>query len=522
MTVQTIYASKDASFISTSVANWSGTDWHHPVGRLSDDSATARSVIYFPLSLSGKTITAAVLNLRGSKSGASHASGDTTSKTIYIRRATETWSEGTAEAEGTWGSHANDSVNSTTTGEATKSFSSGIVDETWYTVDILDIVQSWKNGSANYGVVLVNSNTTDPDDGVEFYSREKGAAYAPYLTLTYTTNVAPNSPVSTDPSGDEVVSTLLPFLSGTFSDPDSGDSMSAYQVQMYQDDGTTLLWDSGTLAKTGTTFSKQYPSSATVLVFGDFYQWRARTRDAAGLWGPWTSMQRFQVVDDTPPDAITGLSATPGTTSITIGWNATELAVLDFDHYEVYRREVGDEDWDALISIYDPDTLTFEDLTPEFGADYEYKVTQFKNATGGFDIEGPDSDIAEATVEGSQEDVWSVIGADGEAEHTFDLHVIDGPIRRPIQQEIFEPLGSSRKTVVRGRVLGSEGSLTMIYTSDERSTGLTQIDYITENRGPHVLRSPFGDVWLVEFGGTDREDMPAGHVKITLPWTEVA
>jgi hypothetical protein len=481
-------------------------------------------VIYFPVSFAAmKSITGATLNLRASKTGGSHCSGDSTSKTMYVRKQQKTWMEDSPTTEGTWSNRTNDYTTlqgATTTGQATKVFSSGLTEGTWYTVDVTEIVQSWFAGAANYGFLFVNSNETNEDDGLEFYSREKGTGFRPYLEIDYTDNTAPNAPTSLDPTGDEVVEVLTPILSGTFSDPNVGDAMSGYQIQVYEDDGTTLVWDTGTIAKVGTSFSKQY--AGTTLIYGDFYKWKARTKDSSSAWGPYSSLQRFQVVDDTPPAAIDGLSATAGDASITLDWTASELDPGDFDHYVVYRREFGEDDWEALISLYDPDDPTFEDLTPEFGVEYEYKVTQFKNSLGGFDIESPDSDIVQVTVEGATDDAWTVIGADGEPDHTFDLPVIEGPISTPIQQEIFEPLGSNRKTVVRGRVLGSEGNLTMIWTSDERAVALAQIEYITENRGPHVLRSPFGDVWLVEFGGAGREDLPAGHVKISLAWTSVA
>ena len=526
MPTATIYCSKDASAINATTYNWNGQDQHHPVGKSVSDLYQMRSVVYFPISFAGwKSITSAVLHLRGSKSGSSHCYGNTSSKQMHVRRMVSSWGEGDVNSEGVWDNDTWDWTTLThavTTHMADKTFSSGITDGTWYTVTVTDIVRDWFNGTgANYGFLLSNDDESDPDHGLEFYSREKGTGYKPYLEITYTTNTAPNAPTGLYPTGDAVVASLTPVLSGNFSDPDAGDTMSAYQIIAYEDDGTTQIWDSGSLGTTpDTSFSITYAGDA--LTYNTFYKWKARTRDAAGLWGAYSSLQRFQTVDATPPDAITGLSATVMDNSIVLDWDVSTLDVLDFDHYEIYRREFGDTEWTELASIYTESTITFSDLSPSFGITYEYKITQFKNVVGGFDIESPDSDIVQASLEGDAIDAWTIIGADGLAEHEFTLNVTDAPFNQPVQQEIFEPLGSDRKTISRGRVLGAEGTLNCVWHVDEVADILPNIRYITKNRGPHVLRSPFGDVWLVEFSGPTKNYQVGGHLYMTIAWTEVA
>lgn len=531
----TVYTTKDASGIDTTTYNWNGTDQHHPVGIMVGPYYKARSVIYFPISFTGMTtITSAVMWLRGSKTGSSHCYGDSSSKTMYVRRQGKTWVEGAATAENTWTNRTDDFTTlegATTTNQATKNFSSGITDGTWYSIDITGIVNQWKAGVANYGVLLVNSNESETaggsTDGIEFYSREKGSGYKPYIIITYGVNSAPNAPTSLSPTGDVVVPTLTPQFSGAFSDPDVGDTMSGYQMQAYTD-VDALLWDSGTIAST-TTISSTYAGS-TALGYGTFYKWKVRAKDASGTWGPYSSLQRFKtvaLVDENedpidPPAKLVGFSATPQVTSILLGWTASVEATIDFDHYQVYRRKSGSAEWNALASIYNKSTPEYEDLTASFGIVYEYIVTQFKNIDSGFDVESEYSDIAEGTLAGVARDEWSIQGADGLPEHEFDLPVTGSPIRTPVQQEIFEPLGTNRKTVVRGRTLGAEGTMDLEWDYVDRSVALEQIGYITENRGPHILRSPFGDVWLVEFSGADRTDLPGGHLKIALAWTEVA
>jgi hypothetical protein len=414
-----------------------------------------------------------------------------------------------------------DDLNSTSlTNQASLTLSSGVTDGTWYSVDITGIVNDWKNGALNLGLILINSNDTDYHDGVEFYSREKGSAYRPYVVLTTSSNTAPNAPTGLAPTGDATVSSLKPTFTGTFSDPNAGDSLTAYQILLYADDGTTLIWDSGSVGGIGTTFSRTY--SGPALSYNTFYKWKARTRDSALAYGPYSSLQRFQTVNDTPPPVITGLSATILTNSIDLDWDISTLADADFDHYELYRRVFGDTEWTELSSIFTKTSLIFHDLGVSFGVLYEYKITQFKNSGGGFDIESDDSDIVEASLEGDALDIWMVVGADGDPDHTFELPVTADSFVEPIQQEVFEPLGSERKTVVRGKVLGAEGTLSVLWDSSERDEILPKLHYITHHRGPHILRSPFGDTWLVEFGGPTKAYEPVGHLNVSLQWTEVA
>lgn len=524
MTVQTIFTSKDASAIQATTFNWSGSDLHHPVGRMFGGTYLARSAIYFPISFAAvTTVTSAILHIRGSKTGASHCYGDTSSKTLRVRRALKTWGEDTPETEGLWGNRTWDYTElqaTSVTHEATLVLASGVTDGTWYTVDVTDIVKDWKSGLLNLGLVLFNNNEADYQDGIEFYSREKGSAYAPYLVLTTGSNTAPNAPTGLHPTGDATVASLKPVFTGTFSDPDAGDSMLGFQIQLYADNGTTLIWDTSLVTATTSSFSRTY--SGPTLSYNTFYKWRGRTADHTGLWGPYSSLQRFQTVNSTPPPIITGLSATILTNSIDIDWDISTLANADFDHYELYRREFGDTEWTELSSIFVKTSLIFHDLAVSFGVIYEYKITQFKNVGGGFDIESEDSDIVAAALDGEALDVWMVVGADGTPEHTFELPVTQHRHVEPIQQEVFEPLGSQRKTVVRGKVLGAEGSLAVIWDESERDDILPKLRYITHNRGPHTLRSPFGDVWLVEFGGPEKSYQPVGHLEVQLTWTEVA
>ena len=60
------------------------------------------------------------------------------------------------------------------------------------------------------------------------------------------------------------------------------------------------------------------------------------------------------------------------------------------------------------------------------------------------------------------------------------------------------------------------------WLDSERVTAQTQLAYVTGTAGPHILKSPFGDVWLVEFSGPAKKYRMGGNLQTTLTWIEVA
>lgn len=301
-TVIDVYTTKDASALEAN-DGWSGWDDHHPVG-ISASGNKYRSFIYLPINFTGMTsITQCLLRLRGHRAGSgNHVYGDGSgnSRTLHIRRMTSDWGEGTNRGETLWSSAETWSFSNrgdayTTTNGVDDVFS-GYDEGDWYTYDLTNMCRDWFNGAPNYGIVLRMASTEESNyhDAIEFYSRDAGSGYKPYLTISYETNTAPNAPTGLSPTANALVNTLTPTLTGTQSDPDAGDYITAYQINLYADNGTTLIWDSGTLTQTGTspTFSKVY--SGPALTGNTYYKWKARTRDRGAVWGPYSALQRFK------------------------------------------------------------------------------------------------------------------------------------------------------------------------------------------------------------------------------------
>lgn len=193
-------------------------------------------------------------------------------------------------------------------------------------------------------------------------------------------NSPPNSPVNLQPTGNETVHMgTTPVLSGTRSDPDSGDTISAYQVAAFADDGATVLFNSGKIdvwATNKTTFLRaiSLPSAHR------WVKWKARTWDKEDKAGPYSSLQRFYAnavpvtpgaptVDaDTLTPLISGDFSDPGDT----------LAGVDIDMQ--YKQSNGSwaEKWDSgeLAKSGTSWSHTYNGFTLAYGTEYRtrYRV----------------------------------------------------------------------------------------------------------------------------------------------------
>lgn len=165
---------------------------------------------------------------------------------------------------------------------------------------------------------------------VEFIYADGSAA--PY-SVTYGSvalNVAPNAPSSLSPDGGTIDKDITQRFSWTFSDPDAGDSQSAYDLR-YRVQGTST-W---TEVSGGAT---EYHDFAGGTFTADDWEWQVRTNDAAGEVGPWSASATFTGAT-TPAapsisDPING--GTISTEDYTVEWSASSQ-----DAYEV--RRVADD-----------------------------------------------------------------------------------------------------------------------------------------------------------------------------------
>lgn len=133
-------------------------------------------------------------------------------------------------------------------------------------------------------------------------------------------NVAPNAPtLTTEPNFD---ATATQTMNWTFSDPDVGNTQSAYQLIITKvSDGSTVL-DTGKVVSS--TASKSLTGST--LTNANQYQWKVRTWDQGDLVGPYSSLGSFYC--SAKPTTTITVPVTDGTTvttsSLTPNWTYSD------------------------------------------------------------------------------------------------------------------------------------------------------------------------------------------------------
>jgi hypothetical protein len=331
---------------------------------------------------------------------------------------------------------------------------------------------------------------------------------------SYTTFKPSQSPTSTITSPSNLGTVGSPSFNITFSISSPGSKgQNAYRARIIRVSDAVTLVDTGQVYSSSTT----YVMPAGYLTNGNDYDIEVTLWDTDGLSGVDTNRV---TANWTAPDPIVDFTVTDDVSlsATVLQWEQSNLLSTDFRKYVIYRKESSDTDWTVLTELTNQTQVLYYDYTAANTVSYEYKITQYQIVPGDVDLESGDSDIGTSTLD---TDSWFVVGADRSALHIFELPVAAGPFAEPVQQEVFEPLGTNRKVIVRGKTLGAEGSMQVRWKDSERVTAVEQVDYIKSNAGPHILKSPFGDIWYVEFSGPTKDYLGGGHMNVTLVWTEV-
>ncbi len=146
---------------------------------------------------------------------------------------------------------------------------------------------------------------------------DAAGAYSALQNLTLVHK--PNVPSSLSPTGR--ITTLTPTFQGQFTDSDPTHTFSNYQIILYAADQTTVVWDSGTLAGSGSSFSKLYNGPA--LTWGTQYYWKAHVQCSDAQWSDYSALQALKT--NSYPTQPTAMSPTNGSviTTLTPRFSAT-------------------------------------------------------------------------------------------------------------------------------------------------------------------------------------------------------
>lgn len=219
----------------------------------------------------------------------------------------------------------------------------------------------------------------------------------------------------------------------------------------------------------------------------------------------------------TPPPTITGFSGTSleEESAAQLNWDVSTLADEDFTHYSIYRRELNDDLFVALVEISNKATVEYRDESAGQTIPYEYAITQFKGVIGDVPLESDYSEIVTVKLES---DAWFVVPSSMVA---LELFVTDEEHSAVVQQEVFEPLATNRKRIVRGNVLGNEGSITTRHDAAVSRATKLYFEQLKSIKGPHLVKSAFGDVWSAELDAPGYKYLAGGHIEITFGWVEI-
>jgi hypothetical protein len=130
-------------------------------------------------------------------------------------------------------------------------------------------------------------------------------------------NTAPNAPILM--TKDNFDATKAQVLSWIPSDPDPGDTQSAYELVITKTSNNAVVEDTGKVVNT----SSLYNLAANTLLNGTEYQWKVKTWDSSDAEGPYSSLETFTCAV-APTATITNPSSDGSTitaSKITAGWN---------------------------------------------------------------------------------------------------------------------------------------------------------------------------------------------------------
>jgi len=173
-------------------------------------------------------------------------------------------------------------------------------------------------------------------------------------------NTIPNAPTNTSPGGtistaSVMVGSLTPTLTWTFTDPDVGNTQSAYKVTIYRTTDNVLISDSNWVSST----LKSYTVPSGKLTRGTAYYWQVQVRDNFAGTSP-LSANKYIKTNRLPTLAIT--SYTDGQTIpdnlLTFTWTFNDLD----SHTQTKFQVQGSKDNWATIA-YNSGEITSSTLT---------------------------------------------------------------------------------------------------------------------------------------------------------------
>lgn len=147
----------------------------------------------------------------------------------------------------------------------------------------------------------------------------------------------PNAPILNAHANFDATSTTS--LSWQFSDPDPGDTQSAFQLQIVDTSTSAVVVDTGKTA----SVTPSYTLNAGTLTNGKSYQWRVQTWDSSGQQGPYSAYGTFSAAAGPSVTLTTPASgATDGGSGITVQFSYSDSAGNAQQSFQVQLLDADD------------------------------------------------------------------------------------------------------------------------------------------------------------------------------------
>jgi hypothetical protein len=322
----------------------------------------------------------------------------------------------------------------------------------------------------------------------------------------------------TAPAEGSMTSSSAPTVSWTFT-ATGGRTQASYRVRFMQNGGT--IHDTGVMSGAATS----YTPSASVLGSGGIVV-QVDVSDNVGLTGSDTN--NFSVnftPPDKPSDFTLDASQYESGGFIRVQWNnATKDSA--FMAWRIRRRIAGSGAVPSIVyeTAVDQSTYTYDDYSAGSNIQYEYFIVQVA-ARGGVGAESTYTNGKLVT--GTSTKYWLVHQTDN-SKNILLHHVSDEAFADEYETNTMTLIGRGRKVDI-GTYLGYSGTLTA--KLQDKAGGMTarqqrmQLEDLKRRKESIFLRTPFGDVFLVNLGnlsfkriaGTGMHEM----LEVSIPYEEV-
>lgn len=224
---------------------------------------------------------------------------------------------------------------------ATKTQSSAADGDEW-AFDVTSALQGVANGAVWFGFRIETTSGARK----HLYSAN-AVDYQPVLEVTY--SEAPQAPTTMSPSGSRAVSIAKPVLTFDFTDTSGSTDLLAVQVQVDPSGAfASPAFDSGTVLTTLPELDLA-DTAYTGLTAGTETRWRCRVQDAAGLWSPWSDVERFRR-DNKGTLTITSPAAPPD--NYVAEWTPPLSWTLTGETQRAWRLRIVLDD-DPTVEVHD-------------------------------------------------------------------------------------------------------------------------------------------------------------------------